>query len=69
MCLDCDEYYTEKELKNCVSDLIKGDYEIGVCKMNMYHRQPTWELMPKDDFSYVPFIYKVFILIILCLIR
>lgn len=59
MCLDCDEYYNENELKNSVTDLIKGDYEIGVCKMNMCHRKPTWELLPKDDFSYVPFIYKV----------
>lgn len=59
MCLDCDEFYDSEQLKTCITDFITNNYELGGCKMNYYHRKPEWELLPKEEYSYVPFIYKM----------
>lgn len=56
--MDCDEIYDPEEFYKWKKYLCVNKYDVTLCKMLTYYREPTLRLDPIEDY-YVPFICKI----------
>eukprot|EP00802_Teleaulax_amphioxeia_P018509 Tamp_18703.p1 GENE.Tamp_18703~~Tamp_18703.p1 ORF type:complete len:199 (-),score=47.51 Tamp_18703:10-606(-) len=59
MSMDTDEYYKEEELAYAKKCMLDRDLDGTSCKMRFYFKEPTYEMLPFDEYNQVPLIYKI----------
>lgn len=59
MPLNCDEFYTSDQLQQAKRKMVAEDLDGLLCKTRVYFKSPSCELLPQDDRTHVPLMYKV----------
>lgn len=59
MSMDTDEFYKVEELLYAKRKVLANDLDGTACKMRFYFKEPTYEMLPFDEFNQVPLIYKI----------
>jgi len=59
MSMDTDEFYKDDELAYAKKCMLDNDLDGTACKMRFYFKEPTYEMLPFDEYNQVPLIYKI----------
>ena len=59
MSMDADEFYKVDELAYAKRKMLKENLDGSSCKMRFYFKEPTYEMLPFDEFNQVPLIYRI----------
>jgi hypothetical protein len=59
MTMDCDEFYLADQLRAAKRFILRRKLVATACRMRLYFKEPTVELLPLDELNAVPFIVEL----------
>lgn len=59
MTMDCDEFYLADQLRAAKRFVLRNRIVVSACRMRLYFKEPTCELLPLDELNAVPFIVQL----------